>query len=97
MLWSQAGGSLKAEPYGRWWASIPMRERAMNPAYMENQDVIMSKWDKKWGDRMNELVIIGQELDKESIKHALNACLVNESDEEAMNSGNVYFEDKWPV
>ena len=40
LLWSQAGGSLKAEPYGRWWASISIHERALNPSYMENQDEI---------------------------------------------------------
>jgi G3E family GTPase len=32
LMWSQAGGSLKAEVYGRWWAAVPFRERALNPA-----------------------------------------------------------------
>ncbi|MTI19745.1 GTP-binding protein, partial [Fulvivirga sp. RKSG066] len=75
LLWSQAGGSLKAEPYGRWWAALPMRERAMNDAYMANQHEIMKKWDDQWGDRMNELVIIGQDLDEEAINNALKSCL----------------------
>jgi len=96
LLWSQAGGSLKAEPYGRWWAAVPMKERAINQAYMENQQAIMKKWDKQWGDRMNELVIIGQDLDKEEITAALKKCLVNEMEEAAMASDN-HFEDNWPV
>lgn len=96
LLWSQAGGSLKAEPYGRWWASVPMKERAMNPAYMENQDLIMEKWDKQWGDRMNELVIIGVDLDKEAITIELENCLVNH-EEEALFEAGASFNDKWPV
>jgi G3E family GTPase len=96
LLWSQAGGSLKAEPYGRWWASVPMKERAMNPAYMENQDLIMEKWDKQWGDRMNELVIIGVDLDKEAITKELKNCLVNH-EEEALFEAGASFNDKWPV
>ncbi len=96
LLWSQAGGSLKAEPYGRWWASVPIRERAVNQAYMENQQEIMEKWDKKWGDRMNELVIIGQDLNEEAVTDALRKCLVNEMDEAGMASGN-QFEDNWPI
>ena len=62
ILWSQAGGSLKAEIYGRWWASVSLKRRALSDAYLENQEEIQSKWDSKWGDRMNELVFIGQEM-----------------------------------
>lgn len=95
LLWSQAGGSLKAEPYGRWWASVPTRERARNQAYIENQSAIMKKWDKKWGDRMNELVVIGQKLDTEAITTALEQCLISAIEEAEMTSG-ILFEDKWP-
>ena len=96
ILWSQAGGSLKAEVYGRWWASVPMKERAMNPSYLENQDHIQSKWDQKWGDRMNELVFIGQDMDKEKIIADLDNCLVTEFEIIGMESGNG-FQDEWPI
>ncbi|UXX78810.1 GTP-binding protein [Reichenbachiella carrageenanivorans] len=96
LMWSQAGGSLKADPYGRWWASVPMKERAQNQAYMENQQVIMKKWDEKWGDRMNELVIIGQDMDEKSITDALKKCLANELEATTMASDSP-FEDNWPI
>ncbi|MFM7856298.1 MAG: GTP-binding protein, partial [Flammeovirgaceae bacterium] len=64
ILWSQAGGSTKAEIYGRWWASVPLKQRAQNPAYLQDQEHIQKKWDKQWGDRLNEVVIIGQDLNK---------------------------------
>ncbi|MBL3658832.1 GTP-binding protein [Fulvivirga sediminis] len=96
LLWSQAGGSLKAEIYGRWWASVPLKERAMNPAYMENQEAIMAKWNKKWGDRMNELVIIGQDLDEKAISAQLFDCLITEQDEQVIKEGSQWV-DQWPL
>ena len=96
ILWSQAGGSLKAEDYGRWWASVPMKQRAMSEAYIENQAHIQSKWDKKWGDRMNELVFIGQDMDKEKILSDLDSCLVTDLEVVGMEAGNG-FQDEWPI
>ena len=96
ILWSQAGGSLKAEVYGRWWASVPMKRRAMNPAYLENQELIQKKWDKQWGDRMNELVLIGQDMDKEKIMADLDACLLTEDEVYLMETG-IQFQDDWPI
>lgn len=96
VLWSQAGGSLRAEMYGRWWASVPFKERALNPVYLENQELIQKKWDKKWGDRMNELVFIGQDMDKEQIITDLEACLLTDFEIVGMESGNT-FEDRWPI
>jgi len=96
ILWSQAGGSLKAEIYGRWWASVSMKERAMNPAYLDNQELIQAKWDKKWGDRMNELVFIGQDMDKEKITKDLDDCLISDLETAGWESGNG-FQDDWPL
>jgi G3E family GTPase len=96
ILWSQAGGSLKAELYGRWWASLSVKERAMHPDYMDNQEYLQSKWDKKWGDRKNELVFIGQEMDKEKITSDLDKCLLTDIEVVGMESGNRYVDD-WPI
>jgi G3E family GTPase len=96
LMWSQAGGSLKAEVYGRWWASVPFKERALNPSYMEFQDEIMKKWDKDWGDRMTELVLIGQLMDEEKITKELQACLIDQTEEKIFEAG-LDFEDNWPI
>ncbi|SDM71002.1 GTPase, G3E family [Catalinimonas alkaloidigena] len=96
LLWSQAGGSLKAEPYGRWWASLSKQERAVHPVYQENKPEILKKWDAHWGDRTNELVLIGQELDQEAITRELQHCLIDESEEAEFVAGT-HVEDPWPV
>lgn len=96
LLWSQAGGSSKAEVYGKWWTSVPMAERAKNAAYMENQDFIQKKWNKTWGDRLNELVIIGQHMDKDKVKQELEACLCNETESNHYLNGGK-FHDHWPI
>ncbi|MEM7552270.1 MAG: GTP-binding protein [Bacteroidota bacterium] len=96
ILWSQAGGSLKAEIYGRWWASVPMKERAMNPDYLDNQSEIQSKWDKKWGDRSSELVFIGQDMDREKINEDLDKCLLTDVEVIGMESGTRFI-DEWPI
>lgn len=96
ILWSQAGGSLKAEVYGRWWASVLVEQRAMSQSYMESQDQIQAKWDKKWGDRMNELVFIGQDMNKQKIIADLNKCLLTDFEIGEMDAG-IGFQDDWPI
>ncbi|MCG8306509.1 MAG: GTP-binding protein [Cytophagales bacterium] len=96
ILWSQAGGSLKAEIYGRWWASVSIKQRAMRQDYLENQEYIQAKWDKQWGDRMNELVFIGQDMDKGKISTDLNRCLLTDLEIAGMEAGNRFL-DEWPI
>lgn len=93
--WSQAGGSLKAEPVGVWWASMPFTKRINFPAFLEIQDRIEQTWDKRFGDRMNELVIIGQDLDETRIKNELGKCLLNEQEINILEEGGS-FPDNWP-
>ncbi len=96
LLWSQAGGSLKAEPFGTWWAAYSEKERLCNPGYVANKGEIAKKWDKKYGDRMNELVIIGQDLDEKAITKELNACLVKEEDASNFSLSR-QLKDEWPL
>lgn len=93
--WSQAGGSLKAEPAGVWWASMPFQERIRYASYLDNQKWIESRWDKRYGDRLNELVLIGQYPQKEKITFELKACLMTDKELELVNKGTK-IKDPWP-
>jgi len=96
LLWSQAGGSLRAEVYGKWWASIPEPKRLKSPAYLEHYEFLQNKWDARWGDRLNELVIIAQDLDREKIESELKECLCTDREVEANESG-IKITDNWPL
>lgn len=74
---SQAGGSLKIENAGNWWASMAEVERLNYTDYVENKEQIKSRWDPSFGDRLNELVLIGQDLDKEQLQAELTKCLLS--------------------
>lgn len=83
---SQAGGSSRIEKAGVWWASMPYGERINYQSFIDNKQYIESKWDKQWGDRMNELVFIGQDMDKEKIIADLEKCLLQDSDQQQFQS-----------
>jgi G3E family GTPase len=93
---SQAGGSSRIEKAGVWWCSMPYAERIRYSYFADNKDVIESRWDKKWGDRMNEIVFIGQEMDKEQIVSELNNCLLADT-ELFMYETRMKFKDEFPV
>ncbi|WP_276590710.1 MULTISPECIES: GTP-binding protein [unclassified Chryseobacterium] len=92
---SQAGGSFRLEKAGVWWCSMPMNQRVQYESFMENQSYIEERWDKNWGDRINELVFIGQDLDKEQMLHDLETCLITELEAIMMKEGR-NFEDPFP-
>jgi len=87
---SQAGGSSRLEKAGVWWASMSYGERVSYPSFVEHKEWIESKWHKTWGDRMNELVFIGQDMDHQQIIHELERCLVAEHE-----ASLVFTEDNW--
>lgn len=94
--WSQAGGSLRAEGAGVWWASMPFNERTRYGSFVENQKEIESRWDKRFGDRQNELVIIGQDLNEGVIRFELEECLCTEEEIKQMEQKGK-FKDPFPA
>ncbi|MDW9379172.1 GTP-binding protein [Chryseobacterium sp. JV558] len=92
---SQAGGSFRLEKAGVWWGSMPMNQRVQYSSFIENQEFIESRWDKNWGDRINELVFIGQNLDKDQMVSDLQQCLINEQEKKLLEQ-KIPFEDPFP-
>lgn len=89
MLLSQAGGSFVVERIGSWWASFPIEKRNQHPSFQANEEYILAKWDKKWGDRLNELVFIGQNMNEKEIKKELNECICTDAEYEAFKNNEV--------
>lgn len=95
--WSQAGGSLKADSAGVWWSSMPFGQRIRYAAFVEHQKSIEARWDPVFGDRQNELVLIGQEMDEGAIRAALEDCLCTEAEIAAWQAGQFAQEDAWQI
>ncbi|HAS43095.1 MAG TPA: GTP-binding protein [Microscillaceae bacterium] len=93
--WSQAGASLRAEKAGVWWASVPLQERLQYPGYAENMDYLQDKWDDTFGDRLNEMVFIGQDMNEATIVQDLTDCLCTDEEVSAMWDG-AFFQDPFP-
>jgi len=90
IIMGQAGSSIQIEDGGDWLVDLPSAEReAVLDAYPEVRDA----WDPTWGDRKNEIVFIGVELDDEMITAELNACLLTS---EEMEMDWTAFEDPFP-
>ncbi|UTN05222.1 GTP-binding protein [Flavobacterium bizetiae] len=95
--WSQAGGSMKAEGAGVWWASMPLSERMAFNNFVEFQDVIEERWTSNFGDRLNEIVFIGQKINETKILEALNKCLCTEDEIVDYHDGFFSTKDPFPI
>jgi G3E family GTPase len=97
LVWSTAGGSIKTDPAGVWWASMPFTERINYSAFVNNQQHIESDWGVDFGDRKIELVFIGQNLDVKSIIQDLDNCLLDDFEIEKWKNDQFTKTDKWPI
>ena len=97
LVWSSAGGSLKTDPAGVWWDSMPFSERINYADFVNNQQMIESEWSSDFGDRKIELVFIGQQLDVSAITKKLDECLLNEEEVSEWKDGRLQLTDNWPV
>jgi G3E family GTPase len=75
--WSQAGGIARYGFAGMFWKSIP---KDAWPKDEESLDEIKKQWVEPFGDMRQELVFIGQKLDKQAMTNALDQCLLSEEE-----------------
>ena len=74
---SLAGALSSVKPLGMWWAALP-EDRL--PTHPETQAEIAKNWVEPWGDRRQELVFIGVDIDRAAITARLDAALVDADD-----------------
>ncbi|MEL6582977.1 MAG: GTP-binding protein [Pseudomonadota bacterium] len=70
---SLAGTLSSVSPLGTWWAAVP-QERW--PDHQAARDYMQQNWQEPWGDRRQELVFIGANIDWPALKARLDAALV---------------------
>lgn len=71
-VFEQAGHQVSLRNAGQWYATMPKDELQ---DFMERNPQLRRDWDDQYGDRMQKLVFIGQNLDKEKITADLDFCL----------------------
>ena len=71
-LFEQAGRQFNLRKAGEWFATMPKEELMQ---LMADDPQLRKDWDDQYGDRMQKLVFIGQHLDKNALKEALDNCL----------------------
>ena len=96
LIWGQAGGSLKADSAGVWWCSMPIKSRIKQIPFLESQQQIENDWDINFGDRKNEIVFIGQNMNETLIRSLLDRCLSTDKELEKQQWEKGYSDD-WPV
>jgi G3E family GTPase len=78
LQWSQAGGACRIEPGYEWWVGLPQETwDTLDP--LEAQ-AMLAQFVAPWGDRRQELVLIGQRMDKDALCAQLDACLLNDEE-----------------
>ena len=75
--WSQAGGIAHYGFAGMFWKAVPEKNWPQDEAYLES---IKKMWVEPFGDMRQELVFIGQSLDKQAMVEALDDCLLSEDE-----------------
>lgn len=84
--WSQAGAASRHGPAGLWWAAVPREEWPQDEDELRQ---LQQSWDEVFGDRHQELVLIGMQMDKAWLVKGFDACLL--TDEECA----LYLQGKW--
>ena len=72
-LFEQAGKQFNLKQAGTFYATMPKEELMQ---MMARDPMLQRDWDEQYGDRMQKLVFIGQNIDRDAITKALDDCLV---------------------
>ena len=96
--WSQAGVSVQLNPAGFWWAAAPQEEWPED--LPENADLladIRREFGGPFGDRRQEIVFIGIDMDRPVIESMLEDCLLTDAEMEAGPAAWASYDDPLPT
>jgi G3E family GTPase len=91
-VWSSAGVVSSLQPGGSWLATAPRDEW---PEDLDAEDVA-AIWQEPWGDRRQELVVIGAKLVPDLIER-LDRCCLSDAELDLGPEGWLGFDDPFPA
>lgn len=97
--WSQAGGVCRPGAAGAWWAALDEGDwpaDAADRAEVE-ADMLDAGQPSAWGDRRQELVLIGERLDGRTLEALLDACLLTDAEMAAGPDAWAAYPDSFPA
>lgn len=71
-LFEQSGRQFNITNAGQWYATMPKDELEQ---FKERNPSVRKDWDEQYGDRMQKIVFIGQDMDRKAIEAELDKCL----------------------
>lgn len=72
-VFEQAGSQVSLRNAGQWYATMPKDELE---EFKKNNPGAVKDWDPEYGDRIQKLVFIGQDMDRKEIEKQLDECLL---------------------
>jgi G3E family GTPase len=91
--WSQAGALTRHELGGLWWAGVPRENWPQDDDSLAN---IRARWVEPFGDRQQELVMIGMGMDEAALRAGFDACLLSDAEMAAGPGAWERFDDPFP-
>lgn len=92
--WAHAGKTMRLLPSGMWWSAVPQDDW---PDEATDRREMLSQFDGPYGDRRQEIVFIGIDMDRERITSALDVCLLDDGEFALGPDGWVSLDDPLPV
>ncbi|MBN01403.1 MAG: hypothetical protein CMJ77_20000, partial [Planctomycetaceae bacterium] len=76
-LWQQAGLIGDLQCGGQWWSAVPVEEWPDDPDFTSEMEEISVE---PYGDRRQEIVVIGHDLEEADFRRRLNQCLLTDEE-----------------
>ena len=75
--WSHAASAFEIVDEGDWWSAIPDEEW---PELQDQRQALLADFAGPWGDRRQEIVFIGIDMDEPAIVALLDQCLCSDAE-----------------
>ena len=92
--WQLAGAIGRHEAAGFWFAAVPETRWPEDPTW---RAMVKDLWLEPYGDRRQEMVFIGVDMDEAAIRRSLDACLLTDAEMKGGPKAWAKLSDPFPV